>query len=166
MNTYNIPIERYRIINGDVFDVLRLIKLTVHKTYQCDTVLLLGFLYHTLRFEELFYLIKRLEPKHLIIDTKVSTSSLSIIEVKTEETTPMNALENLDLNRQEVVVGWPSISALEMMLLNFGFDNIHYFDWQKFLEDAPDVQSVYQLKIYAAGERVTLSCHGRSDDGT
>jgi hypothetical protein len=78
----------------------------------------------------------------------------------------MNALENLDLNRQEVVVGWPSISALEMMLLNFGFDNIHYFDWQKFLEDAPDVQSVYQLKIYAAGERVTLSCHGRSDDGT
>jgi len=149
----NVPIENYRFVVGDVFDTLRWVD-----PEKCDTVFCLGFLYHTLRFDELLTQIKLLKPRYLIIDTKVSPSQNCVVEVIVEETTPMNTLEDRVFHRTKVAVGWPSVPALITLLNNYNFVDHQFFPWSQYLAGAPDVNSVHQLKIYNNGSRVTVVC--------
>lgn len=154
-----VDIDKHQFLQGDVFDRLKAVNAE-----RCDTVFCLGFLYHTLRFDELFTQIKLLKPKHLIIDTKVSTSSECIVDIIIEETTPMNALEDTVLNRTKVAVGFPSVSALVTMLKNYNFVDQQFFPWPEYLAEEPDTESIHQLKIYNNGSRVTVVCRNADVD--
>src|SRR5688572_864240 len=57
--------DRYRFIAADVFDVLA--RPEDHDLGEFDVVMCLGFLYHTLRYPELFSGIRELKPHHLIV---------------------------------------------------------------------------------------------------
>ena len=57
--------SRYRFVAGDVFEVLS------REQIEADVVLCLGFLYHTLRYNELMRRIRDIDPRHLVIDTAV-----------------------------------------------------------------------------------------------
>ena len=61
---YGQPPDRFRFIAGDVHEVLNSEDLEV------DVVLCLGFLYHTLRFNELLHEIRRTGAHHLVLDTQ------------------------------------------------------------------------------------------------
>ena len=47
-------------------------------------MLCLGFLYHTLRYNELMALIRQCGPEYLIIDTEVATDPRAMIQIRTE----------------------------------------------------------------------------------
>ena len=62
---YGIVRDQYRFVAGDIFEAVADVDM------RFDVVLCLGFLYHTLRYNELMSKISRLRPHHLIIDTEV-----------------------------------------------------------------------------------------------
>src|SRR4051794_35722395 len=64
MKHYGQDPDRFRFIAGDVHEVLNSEDLEV------DVVLCLGFLYHTLRYNELLHGIRRTGAHHLVIDTQ------------------------------------------------------------------------------------------------
>jgi hypothetical protein len=59
--------DTHEFVQGDIFEVL------ARQTLDVDVIMCLGFLYLTLRYNELLSLIRRLKSKHLIIDTVVAT---------------------------------------------------------------------------------------------
>ncbi len=61
---YGMEQEKFEFIQGDVFDVLR-------RSICGDTVLCLGFLYHTLRHAELIHLISVTRATAIMIDTEL-----------------------------------------------------------------------------------------------
>ena len=56
-----------------------------------------------------------------------------------------------DSSKQEVLVGCPSKSALEMMLVCCGFGNFQYFDWKN------KIKNFRNLVDYYKGKRITLT---------
>ena len=65
------PGKKYEFRAGDVFQVL------AEETFDVDVVLCLGFLYHTLRYNELMRRIRDLDPRYLVVDTARRASSLA-----------------------------------------------------------------------------------------
>jgi 16S rRNA G966 N2-methylase RsmD len=59
--------KKFKFIKGDVFDHISKIN---EKEY--DTIICLGFFYHTLRQLELLKEIKRIKPKYIILDTNIA----------------------------------------------------------------------------------------------
>lgn len=59
---YGYEADRVRFVTGDVHEVLN------SSEFDADIVLCLGFLYHTLRYNELLNGIRRTNARHLIID--------------------------------------------------------------------------------------------------
>ena len=55
----------YQFIQGDLFQML------AQRTFDVDVVLCLGFIYHTLRYGELFRGITDTGAQHCILDTKI-----------------------------------------------------------------------------------------------
>ena len=66
LETLGFPKDKYNFICGDIFD-----KLTDFEEGDFDTILCLGFFYHTIRQIELLQQIKRLNPQYFILDTTV-----------------------------------------------------------------------------------------------
>ena len=100
------------------------------KEEKFDTIFCFGYLYHTLNQMQLIKEFKRLNPEHIIFDTHVSTSEKPVIELKKMQLKNPNApigKINVKLNNQ-ILEGWPSKSALELMLEQIGYD-YEYYDW-------------------------------------
>jgi 2-polyprenyl-3-methyl-5-hydroxy-6-metoxy-1,4-benzoquinol methylase len=70
-----VPSESYDFVCGDVFDFLAGMKLG-----SFDTILCLGFLYHTARYEEMLRHTRRLKPEHLILDTELDSRMRARVE--------------------------------------------------------------------------------------
>jgi hypothetical protein len=66
MRRMGIPPERYEFLAGDMFD-----HLPTLQPGQFETILCLGFFYHTVRQVELLGHFRRLQPEHFILDTLV-----------------------------------------------------------------------------------------------
>ena len=79
--------NRYGFLCSDVFDYLPLVE-----PGQFDTILCFGFFYHTARHVELLREIKRIKPKHFIIDTEVDYVFLD----KVTKFRSAKALDHLD----------------------------------------------------------------------
>jgi len=101
---------------------------------------------------DLLMKIKKLNPKYLIIDSRVSKSPLPIIDVKLEKTSTDDAAISNNLSKIQTVVGIPSRSSLEMMLKSIGF-SFSYHDW-----NAMNIKDWTELEDYKNGMRVTLIC--------
>lgn len=119
-----------------------------------DTVFCFGFLYHMIDHMALLRAIRRLNPKHLVIDTEISPLPGAIIEVREEAIDDESAAAVAESGSPgRALKGWPTKSALEMMLKAAGFGEIRYWNWKE-----AGIKCWVDLKHYYLGQRVTIRC--------
>lgn len=142
----------HAFIEGDIFDVLARQKLAV------DVVLCLGFLYHTLRYNELMSRIREIGPSYLIIDTKVvPRAKKPVVHLRINEAAARQAAAVADSYSYDnrTLVGKPSLSALKLIVETYGFEMEGFSDWDSLIRDNPGASHVGD---YATGQRVTARC--------
>jgi hypothetical protein len=141
--------EAYGFVSGDVFDVL------ASKAFEADVVLCLGFLYHTLRYNELMRRIRDVGPSHLIVDTQVIPDKHPHVLVKCEHVgREGTAVTDRLTHGGRAVVGVPSVSALERLLEAYDFRVERFSDWGSLVRDNRSLDP----GGYAWGRRVTVRC--------
>ncbi len=151
---YGVAEERFRFLAGDVFDVM------AGEQPRVDVVLCLGFLYHTLRYNELLHLIHSTGAHTLIIDTEVTQHKAPVVRVRTESIHRQgNAAPDRYSVGDRVVTGAPSPSALATMLGGYGFTVEKLSDWAAILRENRTDPSVL---VYADGKRITVRCRRTS----
>lgn len=151
---YGVPAESYQFIQGDMFRILR------DREFDADVVLCLGFIYHTLRYGELFHGIMDANPRFCILDTKVHQSDEPLVRVLTNRTGVQGHAAKDDLSEGgRALAGYPSVPALKLMLDVYGFDIEKQFDWGGLL--ATLAKPSRAVRGYAKGDRVTLRCRSR-----
>lgn len=142
----------HTFIEGDIFEVLARQKLAV------DVVLCLGFLYHTLRYNELMSRIREIGPSYLIIDTKVVPRARKpVVQLRINEAAARQAAAVADSYSYDnrTLVGKPSLSALKLIVETYGFEIEGFSDWDSLIQDYPGASHVGD---YATGQRVTARC--------
>ncbi len=140
--------SRFRFILGDAHDTLTAGVGTF------DVVMCLGFLYHTLRYPELFAGIRRTGARHVLVDTRVLPGSARVVKVVGNAEGPESmAIGDRFSHQGKSLVGIPSASAVEHMLQTFGFDVVSRPDWARIKREHPEIG---RAKQYERGERVTM----------
>jgi protein-L-isoaspartate O-methyltransferase len=142
---------RYQLVAGDMFRVL------AEEQFEVDVVMCLGFLYHTLRYNELFHQIASTGARHLIIDSTVSTRTKPIIELKHDKSTHESAAAVDDFTHGlHVLVGLPSVTAIEYLAASYGFTEFRRVDWAGLLAAHGKLGENRSVRDYKEGKRVTL----------
>jgi SAM-dependent methyltransferase len=155
---YGVSRDRFAFIRGDMFRVLARRELDV------DVVLCLGFMYHTLRYPDLLRGIVDANPRHCVIDTKVILADEPRVQLFVDRSgVQSNGFRDRVSHRRNVLAGWPSLSALHLMLDAYDLDVEDEFDWPALLAAQPQARPV--LNDYATGNRVTLRCRARGSTG-
>jgi hypothetical protein len=138
----------YTLVEADVFAALA-------DPPEVDVVLCLGFMYHTLRWPELLTGIVRTGAETLVIDTVALTRSQPLVRISVEtDDHPEKAVADAYSYDGRVLMGRPSLSALEVMVGVYGFDVDEVFDWPQLLATREGVG----MSEYAQGGRVTVRC--------
>lgn len=144
-----IDSSRFKFITGDAHDVL------TAGVGSFDVVMCLGFLYHTLRYVELFSGIRATNARHVIIDTRVCKGDEPVISVYSNPVQVESmAVEDRFSYKGKSLAGSPSMSALEHMLGAYGYDVASQTDWASILSQHANAASL--AKKYHTGGRVTL----------
>jgi hypothetical protein len=145
-----VPGKRYHFVAGDVFEVL------ADERFEVDVVLCLGFLYHTLRYNELMRRIRDLDPRYLIVDTAVERKKGVVVHLRKEKAErARNAVADRFSHGDRTLVGRPTTGALKVILGSYGFEIERFSDWDALIRDNP---SLGQIADYANGGRVTARC--------
>jgi len=145
---YGIGPDRYRFIVGDLFSTLE------EEKPQADVVLCLGFLYHTMRYDDVFRLMRQSNAEHLVLDTRIEPSDEPVMRVRTNGLEGQGSAFTEDpISTGQVLVGRPSVPALRRMARVYGYELDRYPDWFGILEDNPDAREV---GVYKKGLRATL----------
>ncbi len=138
--------SQFEFVHGDAHDVL------TDGVGSFDVVMCLGFIYHTLRYVELFSGIRATGARHLIIDTRVHLGNKRVIAVHSNPVQKEGlAVEDRFSYKGQALVGRPSMAALEHMLGAYGYDIASQTDWSRIL--GPDANPENR---YLTGARVTL----------
>lgn len=147
-----VDAARYRFISGDMFRVL------AEHEFEVDVVLCLGFLYHTLRYNELFHHIAGTGARHLIIDSTVlANRPKPIIELHRDKPTKEGAAVSDEFAPgKRVLVGMPSAAAIEFLAATYGFTETRRYDWTSLLASRAKSRSSRSVNDYRTGKRVTL----------
>jgi len=146
MRAYAVPDRAFTFLVGDALEVMNTLR-----PGSFDTVFCFGFLYHTLSQMELLLAIARLRPLNLLLDTAVVRSDEPLILLR-----PANTQDEGQAVRRQtdgsgvVLVGMPSLPAVEMMLASAGFEFTRY-DWA-----SRHTAGWEGLEEYRDGHRVTL----------
>jgi Methyltransferase domain len=145
--------DGYRFVHGDLFEVL------ANERIAADVVLCLGFLYHTLRYNELLRRIRDIAPRHLIIDTRVIPRTRAPHVLLKCDTLGRegNAVDERYSYGGRVVVGVPSLAALELLLEAYDFELERLSDWGSLVRDNPELNA----GGYGRGRRITARCRSR-----
>ena len=149
---YGYGSDRYRFVVGDVHDVLNAMDL------DADVVLCLGFLYHTMRYNELFSGIRRTGARHLVIDTEAPgmMRPRPLVQVFTEPSEKQSAAAADALTfGTSVLTGRPNLAAIRTMLDCYGYRVERLSDWAGVLRDNPEVKGCGD---YDRQSRITLRC--------
>jgi len=145
------PGGHYHFIAGDVFEVL------AEKHTEVDVVLCLGFLYHTLRYNELMRGIRDLEPRYLLVDTAVERKKAVVVHLRTERSeVPRNAVADRFSHGDLTLVGRPTLRALQLILESYGFEIERFSDWETLIAANQPLTKV--VSDYENGGRVTARC--------
>ena len=145
MKEYGIDEDSYSFVCNDIHDEIK--KLNPN---EFDVIFCLDFLYHTINHWYLLSEIKRLNPKYLVIDTRIDLSNERIVKLHVDYHEKEAHAHSSD-SIQKILVGSPSKSALEMMLTCLKFGNFRYFDWKN------KIKNFRNLVDYYTGKRVTLT---------
>ena len=146
MRAYQVPDDRVQFVVGDVFD-----KLDGLSVGDFETVFCLGFVYHTMHHVLLLNKIARLRPQHIVLDTVIDLSPDPIIVLRRESVARPTTGAIADLgDPQQALVGTPTKSALDLMLVSAGYIP-SYYDWHQ-----AGVRSWDNLGEYEDGTRVSL----------
>lgn len=149
MDSYGVSGDSYRFIVGDVFEVL------AEPDLEIDVVLCFGFLYHTMRYPDLFSGLARIAAPWLLLDTKVFPSKRPIIKLGSDlSSNEGQAAEEAFTFDSRTLVGAPSQGALRMMLRTYGYDRESVIDWRSLVGE----RGKGAVQSYAKGERVTWRC--------
>lgn len=150
---YGYGPDQFRFIVGDVHEVLNAQDLDV------DVVLCLGFLYHTMRYSELFRGIRRSNARHVIIDTKAPRmldpfASIAVVGERSERET--NAVSDAYAPSSKVLTGQPNLAAVRRMMRIYGYRLESRSDWRGILQDNPELRAQGDCRDYVTQQRVTL----------
>jgi len=149
---YGYGPDRVRFVAGDVHEVLNAQDL------EADVVMCLGFLYHTLRYNELLHGIRRTGARHLIIDTfsPHMTAPVPNVNVITEDAAEEGkAAADTFTSGPSVLVGRPNLAAIQTMVAAYGYRVERLCDWAGLLRDNPGTDNCGD---YANGRRITVRC--------
>jgi hypothetical protein len=149
---YGYRADRVRFVAGDVHEVLGTQDL------DADVVLCLGFLYHTLRYNELLHGIRRANARYLIIDTfsPYMTGPVPNVNVIAEDPREQGAAAaDRYTYGLPVLVGRPNLAAIRIMLAAYGYRVERLSDWAGLLRDNPGADDCAD---YAIGKRITVRC--------
>jgi Methyltransferase domain len=149
---YGYGPDRVRFIAGDLHEVLA----TEH--LRADVVLCLGFLYHTLRYNELLDGIRRTNARYLIIDTfsPFMMGPVPNVNVITEDAQEEGkAAADAYTHGESVLVGRPNLAAIRTMLGAYGYRVERLSDWVGLLRDNPRTEN---CDDYANEKRITIRC--------
>jgi Methyltransferase domain len=156
---YGVPTDRFQFIQGDMFRVLS------QRDFDVDVVMCLGFIYHTLRYGELFRGILDAKPEHCILDTKVILGDEPLVRLNVNRTgVQSNAARDQVSHGRRAVAGWPTVNALKLILDVYDFDVEEQYDWPALLESRPD--ALRAAGDYNTGNRVTMRCRSRQPQPT
>lgn len=144
-----VAADSYDFMHGEAFDVFS------RGGLQADVVLCLGFVYHTLRYPELFSGIRASGARHVIIDTEVVPNrDQSLIRVDAENTRDdARAAPDAFSYGGRSLIGRPSVPALEAMLDLYDYRIEKTFDWSALIAAHPGAAKV---QGYETGRRITV----------
>lgn len=147
---YGCDHRQFRFIQADIFDWLQKADATF------DVVVCLGFLYHTYRHPEIMSLMKRRQPRVLVLDTVVHKAE-GMLCLVSRETVAEEAHGFAEGTSREGAsyVAHPTLDLVKDYLTHFGFTFLEV-DWQSLIRSDGDAEHV---EDYARGERVTLICN-------
>lgn len=151
MKEYGIDKNLYEFIKEDIHT-----EITKFQQGEFDVIFCLDFLYHTLDHWFLLSQIKRLNPKYLVIDTRIDWSNENIVRLHMDNPEKEAHASSIDNSKNKILVGCTSKPALEMMLTCLGFTDFKYFDWRK------NILNFRNLVDYYHGKRVTLTATNNS----
>lgn len=152
LGEYGYGADRARFVTGDVHEVLNT------RDFAADVVLCLGFLYHTLRYNELLHGIRRTDARYLIIDTfsPYMMGPVPNVNVMTEHDDGQgSAAADTYTHGPSVLVGLPNLAAIRTMLDAYGYRVERLSDWAGLLRDNPGADNCGD---YANGKRITIRC--------
>jgi Methyltransferase domain len=152
LGEYGYGADQARFVTGDVHDVLNT------QAFEADVVLCLGFLYHTLRYNELLNGIRRTNARYLIIDTfsPHMLGPVPNVNVITEDADEEGkAAADTYTHGPSVLVGRPNLAAIRTMLGAYGYRVERLSDWAGLLRDNPKADN---CDDYANGRRITARC--------
>ncbi|MGH3304860.1 MAG: class I SAM-dependent methyltransferase [Streptosporangiaceae bacterium] len=152
LSRYGFGADRVRFVNGDMHEALNT------QDFEADVVLCLGFLYHTLRYNELLEGIRRTNARHLIIDTfsPDMMGPVSNVNVITEDADEEGkAAADTYTHGPSVLVGRPNLAAIQTMLDAYGYRVERLSDWAGLLRDNPGAENCGD---YANRSRITIRC--------
>jgi Methyltransferase domain len=152
LGEYGYQADRARFIAGDVHEVLSTQDL------DADVVLCLGFLYHTLRYNELLAGIRRTRARHLIIDTfsPYMMGPVANVNIITEDAEEQGrAAADAFSCGPSVLVGRPNLAAIKTMLGAYGYRVERLSDWAGLLRDNP---GAHDCGDYGNEKRITIRC--------
>ncbi len=155
LGEYGYGPDRVRFVTGDVHEVLST------KRFAVDVVLCLGFLYHTLRYNELLHGMRLANARYLIIDTfsPYMMGPVPNVNVITEDADEEGkAAADAYSDGPSVLVGRPNLAAIAAMLGAYGFQVERLSDWAGLLRDNPGTDNCGD---YANEKRVTIRCISR-----
>jgi hypothetical protein len=152
LGAYGYGADRARFVSGDVHEVLN-----THD-FEADVVLCLGFLYHTLRYNELLGGIRRSNARYLIIDTFSPHMMQPVpnVNVITEDADEEGkAAADSYTHGSSVLVGRPNLAAIQTMLGAYGYQVERLSDWAGLLRDNPGTENCAD---YTNERRITVRC--------
>jgi methyltransferase family protein len=152
LGEYGYEADRVRFVTGDVHEALNTQDL------EADVVLCLGFLYHTLRYNELLHGIRRTNARYLIIDTfsphmMGPVPNVNVLTELADEEGKAAADRYAD--GPSVLVGCPNLAAIRTMLGAYGYRVERLSDWAGLLRDNPGTDNCGD---YANEKRITARC--------
>jgi hypothetical protein len=136
---YGVPTQDYEFVQGDMFRILQ------ERRFDVDVVMCLGFIYHTLRYGELFR------------GTKIILGDEPLVRLNVNRTKVQSHAAQDDVSyRDQTVAGWPSLPALKLILDVYGLAVEDHYDWPALLARHPKAGRA--VRDYVTGNRVTLRC--------
>lgn len=143
--TYGVAGDRFDFIEGDCLAGLESLGAG-----EFDTVFCFGFLYHTLHQYDLLRGVTRLEPKALLIDSRIVPGNEAALHLAYNDSTLEGAAVASVPGEESVLVAVPSRRALLVMLEHLG--------WQTEVQEtlAPATPGGEGIRDYCEGRRTGI----------